>query len=161
MGSACGASSPTSRPVWTQRADQRHQPSGHNRHSEMSLLSNRKPIREPSGCSRGDMAALPWWDCGVWAALGRRKEEAVGGCPSDAWSLFTKRGLCLWPSCSWCLSRGSKATSTRAHPGVSSSSGHCNCSCHHEKLSLSMVSLCLDLYTPFRVQWVSCSEKNV
>ena len=64
---------------WSKTSAQRHQPSGHNRHSEISLLSNRKHIREPSRCSRGDMAALPWRDCGVWAPLVRRKEEAVGG----------------------------------------------------------------------------------
>ena len=30
------------------------------------------------------MAAFPWRDCGMSASLVRRKEEAVGGCPSDA-----------------------------------------------------------------------------
>ena len=91
------------------------------------------------------MAAFPWRDCGMSASLVRRKEEAVGGCPSDA--LTKKRTQCLWPRCSRSLSWGSKAISTRAHPGVSSSSGHCSCSCHHEKLSLYGKFVFGSLYT--------------
>ena len=64
------------------------------------------------------------------------------------WPLFTKkRTQCLWPRCSRSLSWGSKAISTKAHPGVSSSSGHCSCSCHHEKLSLYGKFVFGSLYT--------------
>lgn len=120
VGLACGVSSLCSRPVRTQTADQRHQPSGYNRHSEVSLEQQRSTPGNLVWMLQQDMAALPWRDCGAWAALVRRKEEAVGGCPSDAViSVYKTRTQCLWPRCSWSLSWGSKAISTRAHPGVS------------------------------------------
>ena len=75
----------------------------------------------------------------------KRLWEAVLVMP---WPLFTKkRTQCLWQRCSWSLSWGSKAISTRAHPGVSSSSGHCSCSCHHDKLSLYGKFVFGSLYT--------------
>ena len=127
-------------PMRTQWADQRHQLSGHNRHSEISLLSNRKYTRETSGCSRGDMAALSWRDCGAWAALVRRKEEAVGGCPSDALtSVYKERTQCLWLRASWLLSQGSKVVSSSTHTGVSSSSRQHSWFCPWEAESLYTV----------------------
>ena len=138
-------------PMRTQWADQRHQLSGHNRHSEISLLSNRKYTRETSGCSRGDMAALSWRDCGAWASLVRRKEEAVGGCPSDALiSVYKERTQCLWLRASWFLKAQKlfplQPILVSAHP-LGNTAGSAP-----EKLSL---------YILYRVQWVSCSEKYI
>lgn len=37
--------------------------------------------RELSGCSRGNMAAIPWRHGGAWAPLVGRRMEVLGGCP--------------------------------------------------------------------------------
>ena len=59
-------------PMRTQRADQRHQLSGHNPHSEISLLSNRKYTRETSGCLGGH--GSPFLE-GLWGVSSLSQKE--------------------------------------------------------------------------------------
>ena len=87
--------------------------------------------RELSGCSKGNMAAIPWRQGGPWAPLVGRRMEILGGCAGGALNpVYTEENpVTVTEASMWPPPQGPRLTSASAQPGVSPFSAYHSYSC--------------------------------